>query len=63
LAIVHQIIAEHGGFINVESREGQGTSFFVDLPTCEPSAVLSYSTDDGVMLEPAALHYRRKVAS
>ena len=32
LAIAHQIITEHGGSIRVESREGHGSSFFVNLP-------------------------------
>jgi signal transduction histidine kinase len=32
LAISHQIIHEHGGFINVESEVGKGTSFKVHLP-------------------------------
>jgi signal transduction histidine kinase len=33
LAIAHQIVAETGGFISVESVEGRGSSFFVYLPT------------------------------
>jgi signal transduction histidine kinase len=32
LVIVHQIIQEHGGYIEVESQVGQGTTFFVNLP-------------------------------
>jgi signal transduction histidine kinase len=32
LAIVKQIVEAHGGAITVESRQGQGTSFIVDLP-------------------------------
>ncbi len=32
LAIAHQIVTEHGGSITVESREGQGTTFIVNLP-------------------------------
>jgi len=32
LAISHQIIHEHGGFINVDSQVGKGTSFKVHLP-------------------------------
>jgi signal transduction histidine kinase len=31
LSISHQIVQEHGGRISVESRMGQGSSFFVDL--------------------------------
>ena len=32
LVIVHQIIQEHGGHIEVESQVGRGTTFFVSLP-------------------------------
>jgi signal transduction histidine kinase len=32
LVIVHQIIQEHGGNVEVESQVGQGTTFFVNLP-------------------------------
>jgi signal transduction histidine kinase len=32
LAISHRIIEEHQGTISVESREGQGTTFYINLP-------------------------------
>ncbi|HEV7398073.1 MAG TPA: ATP-binding protein [Pyrinomonadaceae bacterium] len=32
LSIVYQIIRDHGGTINVRSREGQGTSISIELP-------------------------------
>jgi signal transduction histidine kinase len=32
LSIVYQIIREHGGTINVSSREGQGTTISIELP-------------------------------
>ncbi|SFM81492.1 ATP-binding protein [Thermodesulforhabdus norvegica] len=32
LSIVHSIIVEHGGWIGVNSRPGEGTMFTVDLP-------------------------------
>ncbi len=32
LSISHQIIQEHGGYVDVESRVGEGTSFFINLP-------------------------------
>src|SRR5688500_3717177 len=33
LSIVYQIIREHGGTINVNSREGRGTTITLDLPS------------------------------
>jgi two-component system, NtrC family, sensor histidine kinase PilS len=33
LSIVYQIIRDHGGTINVRSREGQGTMITIELPT------------------------------
>jgi signal transduction histidine kinase len=36
LTIVHQIVQEHHGYIEVESQPGRGTTFFVNLPTRQP---------------------------
>ncbi|MFH0825073.1 MAG: PAS domain S-box protein [Pseudomonadota bacterium] len=36
LAVVHGIISSHGGDISVYSREGEGTTFKVYLPSCAP---------------------------
>ena len=33
LSIVYQIVRDHGGTINVRSREGEGTTITVELPT------------------------------
>jgi two-component system sensor histidine kinase PilS (NtrC family) len=35
LSIVYQIIRDHGGTINVRSREGHGTTITIELPTSE----------------------------
>jgi two-component system sensor histidine kinase PilS (NtrC family) len=35
LSIVYQIIRDHGGTINVRSREGQGTTITIELPSSE----------------------------
>ncbi|MEO8433696.1 MAG: ATP-binding protein [Pyrinomonadaceae bacterium] len=35
LSIVYQIIRDHGGTINVRSREGEGTKITVELPAAE----------------------------
>ncbi|MFZ5800793.1 MAG: ATP-binding protein, partial [Candidatus Omnitrophota bacterium] len=32
LAVTYGIIKEHGGEIKVESREGEGTEFVIELP-------------------------------
>ena len=37
LVIVHQIVQEHGGNVEVESQVGQGTTFFVNLPVNNPT--------------------------
>ena len=39
LSIVYQIIREHGGTINVRSREGQGTTITIELPSSKMSEV------------------------
>ncbi|MGZ8485760.1 MAG: ATP-binding protein [Candidatus Binatia bacterium] len=36
LAVSHQIVEEHGGFLTVESKVGQGTGFYVHLPVSAP---------------------------
>ncbi|MEP6921719.1 MAG: ATP-binding protein [bacterium] len=46
LSIVYQIIREHGGTINVSSREGRGTTITIELP-CETSEE-ARSQDPGV---------------
>jgi two-component system, NtrC family, sensor kinase len=37
LAVSHQIVQEHGGFVTVESTVGKGTSFFVHVPVGKPA--------------------------
>jgi signal transduction histidine kinase len=36
LAVSHQIVQEHGGFVTVASTVGKGTSFFVHVPVGKP---------------------------
>ncbi len=40
LVVVRQVVREHGGKIEVESREGQGTRFLITLPAIERRANL-----------------------
>lgn len=40
LSITHQIVQEHGGFIVVQSKVGQGTTFFINLPLKPPAQPL-----------------------
>ena len=51
LAIAHQIVAEHGGFISVDSKEGHGTSFFIDLPAFDDRVATDHSTVETVEAE------------
>lgn len=57
LSIAHQIVMEHGGFISVESEEGRGTSFFVDLPAADIVTATPDSYDEGS--DAAALRFDR----
>lgn len=41
LAITQRIVSEHGGVIEVQTKEGTGTTFFVDLPTSAAHPPLS----------------------
>jgi two-component system sensor histidine kinase PilS (NtrC family) len=45
LSIVYQIIRDHGGTINVRSREGQGTTITIELPS-EPGEANQLLTSD-----------------
>ena len=36
MAIVHGIVTDHGGRIEVDSHEGQGTRITITLPCCDP---------------------------
>ena len=37
LAVSHQIVQEHGGFVTVESTVGKGTAFFIHVPLGKPN--------------------------
>ncbi|MDD5090414.1 MAG: ATP-binding protein [Candidatus Wallbacteria bacterium] len=39
LAMVHGAVKQNNGFINVESRQGQGTDFTIYLPRCKSPAM------------------------
>jgi two-component system, NtrC family, sensor kinase len=41
LTIVHQIVQEHHGYIEVESQPGRGTTFFVSVPIRQPEDLFS----------------------
>lgn len=46
LTIAHQIVQEHGGYIEVSSEIGRGTTFFVNLPVNPPVAGTPVSSDE-----------------
>jgi two-component system NtrC family sensor kinase len=61
LAIAHQLVTEQGGSIAVESREGRGASFFVNLPAYETVSVQPRQRSaDPAILHPAR---SRRIAS
>ena len=39
LAVVHGIVTSHGGWINVQSEPGQGTTFIIDFPEMETRSI------------------------
>ena len=41
LTIVHQIVQEHHGYIEVESQLGSGTTFFINLPMVQPHVAVA----------------------
>jgi len=46
MAIVHGVIQDHGGTIQVASEPGQGTCITITLPTCAPGPPSPASADD-----------------
>jgi two-component system nitrogen regulation sensor histidine kinase GlnL len=65
LPIAHQIVTEHAGSITVESREGRGTSVFVNLPAYVEEAVSALAGRSVAAVQSVSLSYglRRKAAS
>lgn len=51
LAIVQSVISDHGGRISVESEEGVGTSFHIDLPLRPPHASVQTSANAAVSVK------------
>lgn len=52
LFIAHQIVVEHGGYIDVESVVGKGTSFYVYLPYAQaPGVEMTRFAPDGEWME------------
>jgi signal transduction histidine kinase len=55
LAVSHQIVQEHGGFVTVESTVGSGTSFFVHVPVGKPARP---NIHDAAQVNEANLNHR-----
>jgi two-component system, NtrC family, sensor kinase len=52
LSITHSVVERHGGFIKVESRINQGTTFTVSLPVdASPRRARSAETDDARLMK------------
>jgi signal transduction histidine kinase len=64
LSTVHGIIADAGGVIEVDSREGEGTAFRIFLPAAgQPTSRRSLRTSGRVNLRRTILHPRKGTAS
>ena len=50
LALAHDMVEQHGGWLTVESREGEGATFTVRLPLLDAAAAERAS--DGVAIDP-----------
>ncbi len=48
LSVVYGIVKEHGGWINVESKPGLGSTFKVYLPACSSEGEIVYRVQDEV---------------
>lgn len=53
LSIVYKIIRDHGGTINVSSREGQGTKISIELPAAEYSSEIINPRPDRTSVDAA----------
>lgn len=46
LATTYSIINNHGGYINVQSNEGTGTSFYIYLPASDEKTLTKYQVEE-----------------
>ncbi len=65
LSIAHQIVVEHGGSLSVESKEGSGTSFFIDLPAAAQNTAVDVPAEERFDVDSPPLRREplRKIAS
>jgi len=59
LSVVHGIVTEHGGSIDVETRVGAGTTFVVSLPGSRREDDDSLATIEAVPMGPPSHHANR----
>ena len=72
LSIIHGVVTDHGGRIRVDSVQGDGTSFFINLPAIEPPlhdpevaeapSIVGHSRNELVLLVEDHQHVREIVA-
>lgn len=51
LAICHSIVVKHGGFLRVESEQGRGSTFFIDLPALPDNKITKKGKDSSLKAE------------
>ena len=55
LAIVHGVVKDHGGFVDVESQVGKGTTFFLYFPRAAASAITTSRRSSPIPLRKARI--------
>ena len=53
LSIVYSVITRHGGAVEFATQPGQGTTFTLYLPSCDPALLVETVADELAPVEPA----------
>ena len=61
LSITFSVVAEHGGWMEVESQVGHGTTFHVFLPRCTQAPPVAQSSRELWLTDPKALEGHERI--